>query len=37
MILRDAGGSFKLLVEPPKPIRSRMREEAKNNPRKREL
>jgi hypothetical protein len=28
---------LKLLAGPPKPVRSRMREEAKNNPRRREL
>jgi hypothetical protein len=28
---------LKLLAAPPKPVRSRMREEAKNNPRRREL
>jgi hypothetical protein len=32
----DVGGS-KLLAGPPKPVRSRRREEAKNNPRRREL
>jgi hypothetical protein len=33
----DAGRELKLLAGPPKPVRSRMREEAKNNPRRREL
>jgi hypothetical protein len=37
MIPRAMPAELKLLAGPPKPVRSRKREEAKNNPRRREL
>jgi hypothetical protein len=37
MILRAMPAELKFLVGPPKPVRSRMREEAKKKPRRREL
>jgi hypothetical protein len=37
MIPRSMPAGAKFLAGPPKPVRSRMKEEAKNNPRRREL